>query len=220
MNKKRHTVNKLSTDYIFLFLSILIFIVITLLVFNGITNNFDVNTLLALRNPFNKNVTVFPSWLTEAFKDFTALGSVTIIVITSIFSMIFFIAGKKYLIAVLFLVPVIGGGVSDILLKEIFARPRPNIVPHLVKVFTFSFPSGHAVMSIALYFTLSYISVHLVKDKILKRFIYTAAAIFIIIIGFSRIYLGVHYPTDVFAGWCLGAMWFLFFKIISYNKFN
>ncbi len=220
MNRNKYPISKPHLDYILLFLSISLFIIISLLVFNGFTKNVDACTLLALRNPANKKFTIFPSWFTEYFKDITALGSVTIIVIVSVFSIVLFFAARKYLIVGLFLIPVAGGGISDIILKEIFARPRPVIIPHLVKVSTFSFPSGHAVMSFALYFTIFYIAVKLVKKKLLKGFIYVFAVIIVLVIGFSRILLGVHYPTDVLAGWCLGTTWFLFFKIISYNKFN
>lgn len=191
-------------NYIYLFSSIIAFIIIAFLVADGKTNNFDDRILLGLRSPLNRGVPVGPSWLMDNFRDVTALGSTVVVIIISVITSAYLIIEKKYLLARLFLFSVIGGGVSDLILKEIFARPRPVVVSHFIEVTTWSFPSGHAVMSVVVYFTLAYISTQGLKNKALKNYINNAALIIAIIIGFSRVYLGVHNPTDVFAGWALG----------------
>jgi undecaprenyl-diphosphatase len=110
---------------------------------------------------------------------------------------------------VVYLLIVLGGSVSDLVLKEIFARQRPTIVPHLVDAENFSFPSGHAAMSVVIYVSLALIMTYSQINMKLKLYIISAACFLALLVGFSRIYLGVHYPTDVLAGWLLGMFWVL-----------
>jgi len=109
--------------------------------------------------------------------------------------------------ALFVLVAVAGGFMVSQLLKMQFARPRPDLVPHGSHVYTASFPSGHAMMSTATYLTLAAMLARVHAERRLKAFFLTLAVVLAIIVGISRVYLGVHWPTDVLAGWTLGACW-------------
>ena len=143
----------------------------------------------------------------DFFKDVTALGSVVVVVIISVLTSVFLIIKRKYLFLWIYLLTVLGGGLSDLILKEIFARKRPSIVPHLVDAENFSFPSGHAAMSVVIYISLAFILIYSQINVKLKLYIISTACFLALLVGFSRIYLGVHYPTDVLAGWSLGIFW-------------
>ena len=102
-----------------------------------------------------------------------------------------------------------GGIALNDLLKLAFARPRPDILYQAVRVFTSSFPSGHAELSAIAYLTIAALLAQ--SQSSFKTGVYCMAwaALLTILIGISRVYLGVHYPTDVLGGWCIGAAWAL-----------
>src|SRR5690606_34253779 len=109
--------------------------------------------------------------------------------------------------AVLILASVGGGTILSSLLKNAFARPRPELVAHLVDVQTSSFPSGHAMLSAVTFLTIGAL---LAKVQPLVRtriYLISVAILLTFLVGASRVYLGVHYPTDVLAGWSAGAAW-------------
>ena len=95
------------------------------------------------------------------------------------------------------------------LLKLGFARPRPELVSHLVNVNSFSFPSGHATMATITYLTLGVLLARVQKRRHMKLYLLAVASILALLVGFTRVYLGVHWPTDVIAGWCVGTAWAL-----------
>jgi undecaprenyl-diphosphatase len=103
-------------------------------------------------------------------------------------------------------VAVLGGEILSTILKMAFDRPRPDI-PHAARVFTASFPSGHAMLSAVTFLTLGALLTRVNADQRVKTYFMALAVFLTVIVGLSRIYLGVHYPTDVLAGWCVGAAW-------------
>jgi undecaprenyl-diphosphatase len=102
-----------------------------------------------------------------------------------------------------------GGWFLNGALKQLFQRPRPDIVPHLREVMTMSFPSGHALQSAVVYLTLGALSMHIAQRRLTKLYCMTVGATATVLVGASRVYLGVHYPTDVLAGWLIGLSWAL-----------
>ena len=114
---------------------------------------------------------------------------------------------RRYGAAVLVLAATLGGLLVSHLLKDLYDRPRPELVPHLTPVSTSSFPSGHAMLSAVVYLTLGALLARLVERWWVKLYVIVAALGLTGLVGFSRVYLGVHYPTDVLAGWAAGLSW-------------
>ena len=174
----------------------------------GETLQFDNAVLMALREPGKPTEALGPSWLAEAARDITALGSFSVLAIVLTVVSLSFIMSEQRRTGVFLAFSVISGAVLSTLLKTIFARPRPEFTA-LTRIYTASFPSGHAMLSAVVYLTFGALLAETTTNPRL-RILYLSAAIFLtFIVGVSRVYLGVHYPTDVVAGWCLGTAWAL-----------
>jgi undecaprenyl-diphosphatase len=178
-------------------------------VMEGDTQAFDETLVLALRNPADRADPIGPLWLEEIGRDLTALGGVAMltILVTSVVAFLFLQGTTRA--AYFVTIAVIGGVLLGTLLKEVFARPRPDLVPHLSYVYTASFPSGHSLNAAVVYLTLGVLLARLQKRRVLKLYVMVVAAAVTIAVGISRVYLGVHWPTDVLAGWTAGAVWAL-----------
>jgi undecaprenyl-diphosphatase len=186
---------------------IILFSIMSMIIISGKLGYIDSSILLWFRNSANPSIPIGPVWLLDFMMDITALGSVTIIFIVTIIASGLFIIKKEYLFLRFILLSVIGGGIIDLILKLVFARPRPQIVPHLVSVDSLSYPSGHSVMSMMVYISLIFIIFYLDINKNIKLFLLYSAVVLIFLIGISRMYLGVHYPSDILGGWSLGLIW-------------
>jgi undecaprenyl-diphosphatase len=163
--------------------------------------------LLSLRSESNPAVPIGPRWLEGAVRDVTALGSVTVLTLITV-SAASYLAMKRQPRAALFLVAsVVSAAVLASLLKAAVGRTRPDVVPHLVAVDTSSFPSGHSMVSAAVYFTIGTILARLEANLAMKAYILAWAALLSFLVGMSRVYLGVHWPSDVLAGWAAGSGW-------------
>jgi undecaprenyl-diphosphatase len=170
---------------------------------------FDRALLLAFREPENLAVPIGPSWLPDAARDVTSLGSTIVLGIVLLAVVGYLLLAHKPAAAWLMLGSVLSGVAVNSLLKYAFARPRPDVVPPAVEVFTASFPSGHAALSAITYLTLAAI-LGRTQPAVSIRIYFVVLASFVTgLVGVSRVYLGVHYPTDVLAGWCIGAAWAL-----------
>ncbi|WP_342666333.1 phosphatase PAP2 family protein [Muricoccus aerilatus] len=180
----------------------------------GDTLAFDRHILLTLRNPADLSDPVGPRWLEEAARDVTALGSHVILTYVTLAVVGFLLLSGRRASA-LFTALAIGGGmlVSSVL-KIGFARPRPDLVPHAVEVYTASFPSGHAMLSAVAYLTLGALLMRVAPLGRTKFYVLAVAILTTLMVGISRVYLGVHWPTDVLAGWCGGAGWALLCWIV------
>lgn len=178
-------------------------------VMEGDTQAFDESIVLSLRNPIDLADPIGPLWLEEVGRDLTALGGVAMLTILTVGVVIFLFLQGTTRAAYFVTIAVVGGVLLGTLLKSFFARPRPELVPHLSYVYTASFPSGHSLNAAVVYLALGVLLARLQKQRILKIYIMCVAACVTIAVGVSRVYLGVHWPTDVLAGWTAGAVWAL-----------
>ncbi len=178
-------------------------------VIEGETREFDTAILLAFRNPANLSDPAGPRWLEEMMRDFTALGSVGVLAVLTLVVIGFLILVKKRHVAWMVAGSIISGALVGQALKWGFARPRPDLVPHGTFVYTQSFPSGHAMLSAVVYLTLGALLARTQINPWLKLYLLSVAAILTVLVGVSRVYLGVHWPTDVLAGWVVGIGWAL-----------
>lgn len=176
-------------------------------VLEGDTGRFDERVLLMLRHADDPATPIGPAWLAEAGRDITAIGgtAVLMLMIAAVTGYLW-LAGKHGAMW-LVLASTIGGWLLSSLLKYFFGRPRPDVVPHLADVHTASFPSGHSMMSAVVYLTLGALLTRLVARPVVKLYILAVACLLTGLVGASRVYLGVHYPTDVLAGWLAGLVW-------------
>ena len=176
-------------------------------VMDGQTRSFDEALLRALRNPSDLADPIGPAWLGHVMRDVTSLGSFTLVSFLTLVVIGYLLIDGKRAAALFVLVAIAGGVVLSEGLKHLFARPRPELVAHLVEVQTSSFPSGHAMLSAITFLTLGALLARIQSRKRLKAYVISVAILLTLLIGASRIYLGVHWPTDVLAGWCAGAAW-------------
>jgi undecaprenyl-diphosphatase len=176
-------------------------------VIEGDTLPFDRQLMLALREAGNPSVPIGPPWLPEAARDISALGSTIVLGILLLAVVGYLLLVRRRAAAWLMLGAVLSGVALNSLLKLGFARPRPDLVAPLVRVVTASFPSGHATLSAITYLTLGALLARTHSQISLRIYFMTLAALLTVLVGLSRIYLGVHYPTDVLAGWCIGTAW-------------
>jgi undecaprenyl-diphosphatase len=173
----------------------------------GDSTAFDRTLLLALRNPADLSDPLGPPWLEEAARDITALGSYSVLGLVVGAVAIYLMMIRRRGSALWLLASVIGGAALSSVLKIGFDRPRPDFVAHAVRVFTMSFPSGHAALSAVTYLTLGALLASTTGSRLQRLYFLTLALLLTILVGITRIYLGVHYPTDVLAGWSFGAAW-------------
>ena len=172
----------------------------------GETSTFDKTILLSMRHPGDLSPIGSPG-VQEAARDISALGGVSVLGLVSLIAVGFLILDGKSHMALFAAGSVTGGLVVSVLLKDIFQRPRPEIVPHIVYASSSSFPSGHSMMSAVTYLTLGALLARSQERKRLKAFFLLLAALIILMVGVTRVYLGVHWPTDVLAGWMAGSLW-------------
>ena len=179
-------------------------------VLEGDTLDFDKRMLSALRKADNPSQPIGPAWLELAAFDLTALGGPTVLGLTVAAVVGYLLLMGLYRHAAFVLVASAGGWLLNGFLKEFFARPRPQVVPHLREVMSLSFPSGHALTSAAVFLTLGALLMRVAERRLVKFYIMAVAILATLLVGSTRVYLGVHYPTDVLAGWLIGVSWALF----------
>lgn len=188
---------------------VFIFIRLASEVVEGETQAFDKKILLALRDPADLSRPIGPAWMVGAALDITALGSATVLGLTVLIVAGFLLLQGLWRRAIFVVVATLGGMFINGALKQLFQRPRPDVVSHLREVMTMSFPSGHALQSAVVYLTLGVLSMHIAHRPLTRLYCMAVAMAATALVGASRIYLGVHYPTDVLAGWLIGLSWAL-----------
>jgi undecaprenyl-diphosphatase len=170
----------------------------------GDTQRFDDWAVRSLRRADDPARPIGPRWLPEVGRDATALGGVAVLsLVTFIVAGYLLIVGKHHAMW-LVIVATFTGLIVSSLLKYIVARDRPELVPHLSHVYTSSFPSGHSMLSAVVYLTLGSLLARVTPGRVVKLYLIGVAALLTFLVGLSRVYMGVHYPTDVLAGWTAG----------------
>ncbi len=179
------------------------------------TRNFDEAVLLAMRVPGDLSDPVGGPYIEEAARDFTALGGVSLLTLVTItaFGTAYFAKRKR--LAWLGLAFVLAGSGMTSVLKSGYNRPRPDLVEHGVAVSNASFPSGHSMMGAIIWLILGIVVARMCERRRERIFIVVISCLITLLIGVSRVYLGVHWPTDVVAGWMLGAAWALIFWLVA-----
>jgi undecaprenyl-diphosphatase len=167
---------------------------------------FDRRLLLALRTG-DKHEPIGPRWVEIMFTDITSLGSTTVLALVTLAVVGYLLFARKTGAAWMMLGAVAGGTLLNNLMKLVFERPRPDLVAHIVETQTTSFPSGHAMISAITYLTIGAIMARVQEHRAVRIYIVAMAVITTVLVGVSRVYLGVHWPSDVLAGWCAGASW-------------
>ncbi len=178
-------------------------------VVHGKTGAFDRTVLLALRHTDNLADPIGPQWVEEVGRDMSAFGGVGTVFLLSAAAVGFLLLQGQYRTAVFLIVAVGGGFFLSLGLKRAFDRPRPDLVPHGSYVRTTSFPSGHSMNSAVVYLTLGALMARVQPKRRLKAYLLLMAFLATGLVGVSRVYLGVHWPTDVLSGWTAGCLWAL-----------
>ena len=168
---------------------------------------FDTEILLAFRHAGQPDSPIGPLWLQGAMRDVTALGSTVVLMLITTATIIYMLLIRKPSTALFVLAAVASGQALSTLLKHEVDRPRPDLVSHLVNETSLSFPSGHAMLSAVTYLTLGSLAARFLPDRRTKIFVFSLAVLITVLVGTSRVYLGVHWPSDVLAGWCAGFAW-------------
>jgi undecaprenyl-diphosphatase len=169
----------------------------------------DRKLLLMLRTPGHPNDPLGPRSFEEAMRDVTALGGftfLTLVTVIAVLALLFY--GKRRQAIVLAATVLLAQACSEVL-KELYGRPRPDLVPHGSYVYSHSFPSGHSMLSAVTFLTIAAVLATIEPRRRAKVFVFSVAILLTLAVGLSRVYLGVHWPTDVLGGWTLGAAWAL-----------
>ena len=173
----------------------------------GETEAFDKAVLQSFRNPSNLSDPIGPRRVEEAVRDITALGSVTVLILFAGVACGFLLFTRRYNAFLLLATALLGGLLLNWSLKNYFERARPEYVTQLHYVDSHSFPSGHALLATVVYLSIGALCSRLVAKRRQKIYIVAVAVFMAMLVGVSRVYLGVHYPTDVLAGWSVGTLW-------------
>lgn len=169
---------------------------------------FDRSILLMFRDPANPDLVIGPPWMHEMVRDITALGSFSLLGLIVLGVCAYLYLARMRSAALFVLVSVLGGTLLSTILKMGYNRPRPDLTT-MSEQFTASFPSGHAMLSAVTFLTLGALLARFAPTRRLQVLSLGGALLLTLLVGLSRLYMGVHYPSDILAGWCLGSAWAL-----------
>ena len=171
------------------------------------TGSIDRRVLIALRVPGHPGTPIGPHWLVEMARDLTSLGSIAVLSVIVLIVVGLVLSLRQRREALVLLIAAGGGLVMTAFLKDLFGRARPEAIYRAVEVSRSSFPSGHAMLSAVVYLSLGALCAGYVRPRLVKTYIMAVAMTLTLLVGVTRIYLGVHWMTDVLAGWSVGAAW-------------
>lgn len=171
--------------------------------------------LLLLRTGEQARTPVGPIWLQEAMRDITALGGPAMLALTVGAVWGYLMMARARAMAWLALGSASGGVLVAWALKLAFSQSRPDALFHAAVASGYSFPSGHTMMSAIVYLTLAALVARLVHRTRLRLYVMGTAALLTGLVGASRVYLGVHWASDVAAGWAAGAAWALLCWLVA-----
>jgi undecaprenyl-diphosphatase len=200
-----------------LFGTLWLFVALASEVVEGETHGFDRRILLALRRPGDPADPIGPPWVEEMMRDFSALGSTGVLTTLALAVLAYLLLAGKRRTALLVFLAIGSGQLVSSGLKLFFERARPDLVPHATEVFTSSFPSGHSTMSAAVYLTLGALLALVEPRRRVRVYLVALGAFLSLLVGASRVYLGVHWPTDVLGGWTIGAAWALIWWLVAFR---
>jgi undecaprenyl-diphosphatase len=203
---------RLAAELALLGALVVAFILIGNAVGGGI-DNFDKEILLALRHA--PDDPIGPHWLERGVMHISALGSVAVTGLLTIISISFLLVARKPRHALFVFASAVGTLVFMATLKGLYERPRPTVVQHIDPPGGLSFPSGHSMISAALYLTLAVLLARALHERRLRVFTVATGATIALLVGFTRMYLGVHYPSDVIGGWTVGVTWALACGVVA-----
>jgi len=196
-----------SLALIILGLGLCAFIGIADEVLEGDTLRFDRWLLLALRASGDPGDPLGPAWVEEMFRDFTALGGTGVLGLLTVASVGYLWLTGLRRVAVFLVLAIVGGLLLSLALKTGFHRPRPDLVSHGAMIYTSSFPSGHSMLSAVVYLTGGALLAVVHAARRVRVYLIGCSILATLLVGVSRVYLGVHWPSDVLAGWAAGAAW-------------
>ncbi len=195
----------------------LLFVLLAGEVLHGDTTTFDRAILMATRDPANPSQPFGSPTVQNVARDITALGGVALLTFITLAVVVYLLLIGKQRVALYVIVAIGGGAIISYVLKTAINRPRPELFQHLAYVTTASFPSGHSMLSATTYLTLGALLANLQNNRRLKAYLIGLAIFITIAVGLSRIYLAVHWPTDVLAGWMAGAAWAQVCDFVAYT---
>lgn len=179
-------------------------------------HTFDWNVLLWMRVGGDPSQLAGPAWLHRVAEELTSFGNSTVLTVITLVVLGFLLIQRKWGAAVVVLVAIVGGMFLSEGLKDLFARDRPPAAYRVVEATSLSFPSGHAMLSATAYLTMGALLARILSRRRLKIYVMSVAALLALSVGLTRIYLGVHWTTDVIAGWSLGAAWAMACWLVAY----
>lgn len=173
----------------------------------GETLGVDRKLLLLLRTPGDPAAPLGSRSFAAAMRDISALGSSAVLTLVTVVAALAFVLHGRLRRALVLVGTVIAATATSQWLKDVYDRPRPELAPHGAYVDSASFPSGHSMLSAVTYLTLAMLVASVESRTSAKLMVFAVAFAIMISVGFTRVYLAVHWPSDVLARWCAGAAW-------------
>ena len=179
------------------------------------THHFDERILMAMRESGDPAEPIGPEWLEESGRDLTALGGFTVLTGLTLASVGVALFLRRPRIAGIIGGAILGAMLLTGFLKNSYDRPRPDLISHGTVFTNASFPSGHSTMAAVVWLTLGLLLARTQSSRGMRIYLVVLSVAITLLVGLSRVYLGVHWPTDVLAGWALGAAWALGFWLLA-----